>query len=71
MRILHLLASPAWTGPAENIARLAVAQRALGHQVSVAVDRKREGLTSEERRTLESVLVEFRERAALLLKAAS
>jgi hypothetical protein len=28
------------------------------------------GLTSEERRTVESVLVEFRERAALLLEAA-
>jgi L-malate glycosyltransferase len=48
MKILHLLASPVWSGPAENVAMLALAQRALGHQVSVAVDRKREELTSEE-----------------------
>jgi glycosyltransferase involved in cell wall biosynthesis len=48
MRILHLLASPVFSGPAENITWLALAQRELGHQVSVAVDRKREGLGSEE-----------------------
>ena len=45
MRILHLLASPFFSGPAESVALLALAQRALGHEVSVAVDRKRPGLT--------------------------
>ncbi|MFP2912177.1 glycosyltransferase [Pyxidicoccus sp. 3LFB2] len=48
MRILHLLASPAFSGPAENIALLALAQRELGHEASVAVDRKRSRLSSEE-----------------------
>lgn len=48
MRILHLLASPVWSGPAENVALLAVAQRALGHDVTIAIDRKREGLKDEE-----------------------
>jgi len=48
MRILHLLASPAWSGPAESVALLAAAQRALGHEVSIAVDRKRFGPSSEE-----------------------
>jgi L-malate glycosyltransferase len=48
MKILHLLASPVWSGPAENVALLALAQRALGHDVSVAVDRKRPALPFEE-----------------------
>ncbi|MCI0573586.1 MAG: glycosyltransferase [Myxococcaceae bacterium] len=48
MRILHLLASPAFSGPAENVAQLALAQRALGHDVSVAVDVKRARVSSEE-----------------------
>jgi len=48
MRILHLLASPVFSGPAEVVAQLARAQRALGHDVSVAVDRLRTGLSSEE-----------------------
>ncbi|MFL5320761.1 MAG: glycosyltransferase, partial [Myxococcaceae bacterium] len=48
MRILHLLASPVFSGPAENVALLALAQRALGHDVSVAVDRKRPKLADEE-----------------------
>ncbi|CAM3238301.1 glycosyltransferase [Corallococcus sp. ZKHCc1 1396] len=48
MRILHLLASPFWSGPAENVALLAQAQRALGHEVTVAVDRKRRDVLSEE-----------------------
>jgi L-malate glycosyltransferase len=48
MRILHLLASPFWSGPAENVALLAQAQRALGHEVTVAVDRKRHDVASEE-----------------------
>ncbi|HYX91618.1 MAG TPA: glycosyltransferase, partial [Myxococcaceae bacterium] len=48
MRILHLLASPFFSGPAELIARLALAQRALGHQVTVAIDRKRREAPAEE-----------------------
>lgn len=48
MKILHLLASPAYTGPAETITQLALAQRSLGHEVTVAVDRKRTRPTSEE-----------------------
>lgn len=48
MRILHLLASPVFSGPAENVAWLADGQRALGHTVRVAIDRKRGGLGSEE-----------------------
>ncbi len=41
MRILHLLASPYFSGPAELVAQLASAQRTLGHDVTVAVDRLR------------------------------
>lgn len=48
MKILHLLASPYWSGPAENVALLALAQRELGHEVEVAIDRKRTRTTSEE-----------------------
>lgn len=48
MRILHLLSSPVWSGPAEPVALLAAAQRALGHEVSVAIDSTREGTGSEE-----------------------
>lgn len=48
MRILHLLASPFWSGPAENVALLALAQREAGHEVRVAVDRRRSEVASEE-----------------------
>jgi glycosyltransferase involved in cell wall biosynthesis len=48
VKILHLLASPVFTGPADQVAQLALAQRALGHQVSVAIDARRTDLTSEE-----------------------
>lgn len=48
MRILHLFASPFFTGPAELITQLALAQRSLGHEVTIAVDRKRSTHTSEE-----------------------
>jgi glycosyltransferase involved in cell wall biosynthesis len=48
VKILHLLASPGFTGPAETVTQLALAQRALGHEVTVAVDRKRTSLSSEE-----------------------
>jgi glycosyltransferase involved in cell wall biosynthesis len=48
VKILHLLASPFFTGPAEVLTQLALAQRALGHEVAVAVDRKRTTHESEE-----------------------
>jgi len=48
VKILHLLASPAYTGPAEAVTQLALAQRKLGHEVTVAVDRLRAQPTSEE-----------------------
>lgn len=48
MKILHLLSSPWWTGPAQTVASLAMAQRALGHDVTVAVDRVRTEVSSEE-----------------------
>ena len=48
MRILHLLASPFWSGPAENVGLLAAAQARLGHQVTVAVDRRRAPAAAEE-----------------------
>jgi glycosyltransferase involved in cell wall biosynthesis len=48
MKILHLLASPFWSGPAENVALLALAQREAGHEVSVAVDRRRTEVAAEE-----------------------
>lgn len=48
MRILHLLASPFFSGPAENVALLALAQREAGHEVTVAVDRRRKDVPSEE-----------------------
>lgn len=46
--MLHLLASPVFSGPAEALLLLARAQRQLGHQVTVAIDRKRHRVTSEE-----------------------
>ena len=36
MKIVHLLASPFFSGPAELVAQLAFAQRALGHEVTPA-----------------------------------
>ncbi len=48
MRILHTLSSPAWSGPAEGVALLADAQRRLGHDVLVAIDRRRHEVSSEE-----------------------
>ena len=48
MKILHLLASPFWSGPAENVALLALAQREAGHEVRVAVDRRRTRVVAEE-----------------------
>jgi len=48
MKVLHLLASPFYSGPADVVAQLALAQRALGHDVSVAVDVTRTELAAEE-----------------------
>jgi glycosyltransferase involved in cell wall biosynthesis len=47
-RVLHLLSSPVYSGPAEAVALLAVAQRRAGASVSVAVDSTREGTGTEE-----------------------
>lgn len=46
--MLHLLASPFFSGPAESLAYLALAQRELGYDVSIAVDRKRTAIVAEE-----------------------
>jgi L-malate glycosyltransferase len=48
MRILHLLSSPVFSGPAEAVALLASAQRRAGARVTVAVDTLRPGTGSEE-----------------------
>jgi glycosyltransferase involved in cell wall biosynthesis len=48
MRILHLLASPVFSGPAQSLIELAHAQQERGHDVHVAVDRKRPWVSSEE-----------------------
>lgn len=48
MRILHLLASPTFSGPAECVLQLALAQRQLGHHVEVSVDRHRLQTAAEE-----------------------
>ncbi|MBW2700820.1 MAG: glycosyltransferase [Deltaproteobacteria bacterium] len=41
--ILHCLAYPLWTGPAEPVMRLARAQLDAGHEVALALDRLRDG----------------------------
>jgi len=43
MRILELLSSPVWTGPAEPMASVAGYLRSRGHEVEVAVDARRPG----------------------------
>jgi len=48
VRILHLLASPFFSGPAQLVTELALAQRALGHEVTVAVDLRRRTTPAEE-----------------------
>jgi L-malate glycosyltransferase len=48
MRVLHLLASPVFSGPAEGVALLSLAQRRAGAAVTVAVDRTRGGTGTEE-----------------------
>jgi len=48
MRVLHLLSSPVFSGPAEAVALLAAAQQRAGATVSVAVDSTRAGTGTEE-----------------------
>jgi glycosyltransferase involved in cell wall biosynthesis len=48
VKVLHLLASPWFSGPAESLVQLALAQRARGHEVSIAVDTRRRSTTAEE-----------------------
>jgi L-malate glycosyltransferase len=48
MRVLHLLSSSVFSGPAEAVALLASAQRRAGATVSVAVDSTRPGTGTEE-----------------------
>ncbi len=43
MKVLELLSSPVWTGPAEPMASVAAHLRARGHQVEIAVDARRPG----------------------------
>lgn len=52
MRVLELLSSAWWTGPAEPVASLALALRARGHAVDVAVETAREGNLVERLRAL-------------------
>lgn len=52
MRILELLSSPVWTGPAEPMASVAAHLRARGHHVEVAVDARRPGDLRERLRGL-------------------
>lgn len=52
MRILELLSSPVWTGPAEPMASVALGLAARGHAVEVAVDRRRPGDLRERLRAL-------------------
>ncbi len=48
MRVLHLVSTPFFSGPAEAIVELALAQRRLGHEVLVACDRERTQTAAEE-----------------------
>src|SRR5258708_36607385 len=52
MRILELLASQVWTGPAEPIASLSAELRNRGHQIELAVDTRRQGELVERLRAL-------------------
>ncbi len=48
MKIVHLLSTPYFSGPAAAVLQLAVAQRDLGHQVEIQCDLKRKQAPSEE-----------------------
>jgi glycosyltransferase involved in cell wall biosynthesis len=52
MKILELLSSPAWTGPAEPMAGVAAWLRGRGHEIEVAVDARRPGDLRERLRAL-------------------
>ncbi len=52
MRVLELLSSPVWTGPAEPMASVARELVRRGHAVEVAVDGRREGDLRERLRAL-------------------
>ena len=52
MRVLELLSSPAWTGPAEPMASVAAELRARGHHVEVGVDTRRAGDLQDRLRAL-------------------
>lgn len=52
MKILELLSSPAWTGPAEPMASVAGWLRRRGHEVQLAVDARRPGDLRERLRAL-------------------
>jgi glycosyltransferase involved in cell wall biosynthesis len=52
MRVLELLSSPVWTGPAEPMASVAGHLRSRGHEVEVAVDARRQGDLRERLRAL-------------------
>ena len=52
MRVLELLSSPVWTGPAEPMASVAAHLRARGHDVEMAVDARRPGDLRERLRGL-------------------
>ncbi|GEJ56326.1 glycosyltransferase family 4 protein [Anaeromyxobacter diazotrophicus] len=52
MRILELLSSPVWTGPAEPMASVAAGLRRRGHEVELAVDARRPGDLRERLRAL-------------------
>ena len=43
MKVLELLSSPVWTGPAEPMTSVAAHLRSRGHQVEIAVDARRAG----------------------------
>jgi L-malate glycosyltransferase len=48
MKIVHLLSTPYFSGPASAVLELASAQRDLGHQVEIQCDLKRKRALSEE-----------------------
>jgi glycosyltransferase involved in cell wall biosynthesis len=66
MRILELLSSPAWTGPAEPMASVAPSLVARGHRVEVAVDTIRPG---DLRSRLRGIGLAVRDDLALSTKA--
>jgi L-malate glycosyltransferase len=52
VKVLELLSSPVWTGPAEPMASVAAHLRARGHEVEMAVDSRRPGDLREKLRGL-------------------